>query len=94
MRFADIGKGVLGQGEVVPAIALDVAAYGEEVLAFHVCREEANAEFLGEHQDAILRRADPLPANLDYSTALECVVQDAPAHPVAGLQYEARKTGG
>jgi hypothetical protein len=31
LRFADVGEGVLGQGEVVPAIALDVAAYGEEV---------------------------------------------------------------
>jgi hypothetical protein len=93
LRFADVGEGVLGQGEVVPAIALDVAAYGEEVLAFHVRREEANAEFLGERQDAILRRADPLPANLDYRTVRERVVQDAPADAVSGLQQKDRKSG-
>ena len=48
----------------------------------------------GERQDAVLRRADPLPADLDYSTALECVVENAPADTIAGLQHNHRKPGG
>ena len=45
--------------EVVPSVALHGASYGEEVLAFDVGRERANAELLGERQDAVLGRADP-----------------------------------
>jgi hypothetical protein len=50
LGLADVGEGGLGQGEVVPAVALYVALYGEEVLAFYVRREEADAEFLSYEQ--------------------------------------------
>jgi hypothetical protein len=85
LRFADVGEGLLGQGEVVTAVALHFAVHGEEVLALHVCREQADAELLGERQDTLLRRTDPLAAQLDHGAVLERVVQEAPADPIAGL---------
>jgi hypothetical protein len=94
LRFADVGEGVFGQGEVVPSVALHLAIDGEEVLAFYLGWEHANAELPGERQDAVLGRTDPLPAQLDHSAALERVVQEAPADPVTGLQHEDRETGG
>jgi hypothetical protein len=94
LRFADVREGVFGQGEVVPSVALHGAVHSEEVLAFDIGREQADAELPGERQDAVLGRTDPLPAQLDHGAALERVVQEAPADPVTGLQDEDRKTGG
>src|ERR671920_1469531 len=94
LRFADVGEGVLGQGDVVPAVALHMTVYGEEVLAFYVRWEEVDVEFLGERQDAILGRTDPLSADLDYNTIGQCVVEDAPADSIAGFQNHHRKPRG
>jgi hypothetical protein len=83
--FADVREGVLGQGEVVPNVAFHGATHGQEVLAFHVCWEQADAELVGERQDAILDRSDPLAAHFDHGAALERVVEDAATDAVAGL---------
>ena len=93
-HFADVGEGVIWQVEIFTTVALHLAVHGEEVLAFHVGREEANAEFLGERQDAVLGRADPLPAELDHGPVGQCVVQEPSADAVAGLQDENRNVSG
>jgi hypothetical protein len=79
--------------EVISSVALHGAVDGEEVLALHVRRELADTEFLGERQDTVLRRTNPLAAHLDHGAALECVVQETPADAIASLQDEDRKTG-
>src|ERR687893_507721 len=94
LGLANVREGVFWQGEVVPSIALHLAIHSEEVLAFYIGWEHDNAELPGEHQDVILSRTDPLPAQLDHGAALERVVQEAPADPVTGLQHEDRATGG
>ena len=47
-----------------------------------------DAELVGERQHAVLRRPDPLTAELDDRAVCERVVQDAPADAVAGLQHD------
>ena len=47
-----------------------------------------HAELVGERQHAVLGRPDPLPAELDDRAVGERVVEDAPAHAVAGLQHD------
>jgi hypothetical protein len=93
-RLADVGEGVLEQGEVVAAVAPHIAVHGEEMVAFDVGREHADAELPCEREDAVLREADPLAAQLDHRAVTERVIQEAPADAVAGLQHEDREPGG
>ena len=58
------------------------------MVALLVAREGAHAELVGERQHAVLRRPDPLPAELDDRAVGERVVEDAPADAVAGLQHD------
>ena len=94
MRLCDVGECVAGQGEVVSSVAFHSATHGQEVLAFHERGVQTHRQLLGEGKDAVLGGTHPLPADLDHGSALERVVQDAPADPVAGLQDEDRKVGG
>lgn len=93
-RFCYVGGGVLWQGEVFPTVALYSAVHGQEVLAFDVGREQSDAEFIGERQDAVLGGADPLPADLDHGAPFERVVQEPSADATSGLQDEDRNSSG
>jgi hypothetical protein len=64
------------------------------VLAVDVGREQPEAEILGERQDAVLGRTDPLPAELDHGAVFERVVKEPSADAVAGLQNEDRDVSG
>src|SRR5918998_3640173 len=64
------------------------------MVAFDVGREHADAELPCEREDAVLREADPLAAQLDHRAVTERVIQEAPADAVAGLQHEDREPGG
>ena len=59
-----------------------------------VGRKQPEAEFLGERQDAVLGRPDPLPAELDHGPVGQRVVKEPSTDAVAGLQDEDRNVSG
>ena len=70
---------------IVPRVAADAAPVLEQVVALGVRGERLHAELAGERGEPVLRRPDPLAAHLDDLAVADVVVEEAAAHPVAGL---------
>ena len=88
LRVGDVHQRVLVEPERLVGPAAGVAVDAQEVIALLIGREGGEPELVGERQDAVLGRADPLPAELDDRAVGEGVVERAPAHPVASLQHD------
>jgi hypothetical protein len=76
------------------AVALDLAAPLDARVAVGVRRVRLDAELAGQLDEAVLRRADPLAADLDHLAPADVVVQGAPADAVARLEHHDRRPVG
>ena len=56
--------------------------------------EGLDAERARERRDPVLRRPDPLTADLDDLPAADLLVEDPPANAVERLEHDDRATGG
>ena len=77
----------------VAAVALEVAAPGDQLVAGAVLRERRDAELVGEARDPVLGRPDPLAAEIEDVVA-DPARQRAAADPIAGLDHDHVGPGG
>ena len=77
----------------VAAVALEVAAPGDQLVAGAVLRERRDAELVGQAQDPVLGRPDRLAAEIEDVVA-DPARQRAAADPIAGLDHDHVGPGG
>jgi hypothetical protein len=69
-----------------PRVAADATVQLHRVLTVDVGGERLDPELGSERREPVLRRPDPLAADLDHLAVAEVLVQRPPADPVAGLE--------
>ena len=87
---ADVLEDIAGEPERRIREAQLLSAHLEDALAVVVGGEEREAELLGQGAHPVLRRSDPLAAELHQRAVRERVVEDAPADAIASLEHDDR----
>jgi hypothetical protein len=82
------------QGASTGRVARQRPVEEQDVVTLVIGREDVHADRLGERQDAVLRRADVLAADLRDHALLNAVVESAPAHAIARLEDTDLLAGG